>query len=200
MFKASFQLMGVSDLMFGRHVAEGKLDNETDDQREERVWQQKVPVDDKGHCYFNPFAITNGLVSAATWLKRKVAGERGATYTKRFRSGVNPHSKLYLFDRKDKPITIDKVVRCRLFVPSDGKHGGPKRVPRIFPTLHEWVMRGDVLIFDGKISEKIFHDHLEAMGRFIGFGAMRVENGGINGRFLIDALEWSPLEAETVSA
>lgn len=194
MFKATFQLTGVSDLMFGRHVPEGKQDNETDDQREKRVWKRKVPVDQDGQCYFSPFAITNGLVSAAEWLKRKIRGEGQATYTKRFRSGVNPHSKLMLFDKAGEPLTIDKVIPIELFVPSNGQHGGPKRVLRIFPTLNEWVMHGDVLVFDGKITEKQFADHLEAMGRFIGFGAMRVQNGGINGRFMVDKLEWEPLE------
>lgn len=195
MHKATFQLTGVSDLMFGRHVPEGKLDNETDDQREHRVWPKKVPVDGNGQCYFNPFAVTNGLVSAARWLKRKVPGERGATYTKRFQSGVNPNSKLMLFDSNGDPLTIDSVEPITLFVPSNGQHGSGSRVPRIFPTLHQWVMQGDVLVFDGKITEKQLRDHLEAMGRFIGFGAMRAENGGINGRFLIEKLEWAKLAA-----
>lgn len=192
---AKFELEGVSDLMFGRHVTEPKDDDETPDQHEKRTWKQKVPLDPEGQCYFSPFAVTNGLVSAAKWLKRKVPGEGQATYTARFRSGVNPHSKLLLFNKQGEPLGIDDAEPIELFVPSNGQHGGPKRVLKIFPTLHEWVMRGDVLIFDGKVTKKQFLDHLEAMGRFIGFGSMRVENGGINGRFLVAKLEFEALKA-----
>jgi hypothetical protein len=195
MLKAVFELQGVSDLMFGKHVPEGKLDNETHEQREERLWKEKIWCNGDGQCYVSPFAITNGLVSGAEWLKRKVPGEGQATFTKRFRSGLNPGNNVLLFKSDGKPILVDDVQPVPLFVPSDGQHGGKKRVFRIFPTVHEWVAKGEVFIFDGKITEEVFKDHFIAMGRFVGIGPMRVQNGGINGRFSVVSLAFEPLEA-----
>lgn len=187
MFQASFTVRGVTDLMFGRPTQSAKKDGETYDQHEMRVWQEKVPTTKDGQVYLNPFAVTNSLVEAAQWLKRKVPGEGQATFTKRFRSGVSPGGNVLLFNADGSPMTLEDIDPVRLFVPSDGKHGGPKRVERIFPTAHEWVAKGDVNVFDGKISEDQFSDHLKCVGQYIGWGAMRAGNGGINGRFLVEA-------------
>jgi hypothetical protein len=195
MLHATFQVTGISDLMFGRPVLEGKKDNETHAMREERLWQKKVPVAGDGQCYINPFCVTNSLVSAAKWLGRKVDGKAG--FAGRFQKGVTPGGKVLLFKQgvKEIPITIADVEPILLFVPSDGKRGSSKRVERIFPTVHpSWLARGDVYIWDGKITEEQFRDHLEAVGKFIGWGSMRVENGGINGRFKVDHVSFEELE------
>lgn len=187
MYKATFQVTGVTDLMFGKHVPEKKKDSETHEQREERLWKKKVPVTGDGQCYMNPFAVTNGLVTAAKWLKRKVDGRSG--YTGRFQSGVSPSGKILLFKLDGSPLTIDDVEPIPLFVPSSGKKGEGTRVFRIFPTVQEWIGRGSVIVFDGKIPEDQLYDHLVALGQFVGWGSMRVEGGGINGRFRVDDLQ-----------
>jgi hypothetical protein len=138
-----------------------------------------------GQGYINPFAVTNSLVTAAVFLGRKVAGEGKKTYTDRFRKGVAPRDNVLLFNGKGKPATIAQVDPLMLDVPSDGKHGGPKRVARIFPTLHQWSAKGSVMVFDGKITLDQFRDHLIASGKFVGWGSMRVEGGGVNGRFSV---------------
>ena len=183
---ARFTLEGQTDLMFGRAVLDEKKDSETHAQYELRCWQQKCRIDEgTGQLYLNPFAITNALVTAAIWLGRKVPGEGKKTFTDRFRKGVAPHGKVLLFRPDGKPLLIADVEPQLLSVPSDGKHGGPKRVARIFPTVHRWIAQGTCLVFDGKITEDQFRDHLEAVGLYIGLGSMRVEGGGINGRFAV---------------
>jgi len=185
MYKATFEVRGMTDLMFGKATSSPRRDDETYEAHERRVWPEKVPVTADGQCYVNPFAVTNSLVEAAKWLKRKVPGERGAMFGKRFQCGVSPGDKVLLFRADGKPATLDDIEPLMLFVPSDGKHGGPKRVERIFPTLHEWSAKGSLLVFDGKISQEQLHDHLVCVGQYVGWGAMRVANGGINGRFQV---------------
>ncbi len=182
---AKFSVLGVTDLMFGRAVQEAKKDSETHEQFEQRTWRQKLRLTQEGQLYFNPFGVTNSLVTAAIFLGRKIPGEGKKTFTDRFRKGVAPHGRLLLFNHKGKPLTMDDVDPQPLSVPSDGKHGGPKRVTRIFPTVHEWAAEGECLIFDGKITQDQFRDHLEAAGKFVGWGSMRVEGGGVNGRFKV---------------
>jgi len=190
------KLIGISDLMFGKHVSEPKKDDETHDQHEERTWQQKVRVTGDGQCYLQPFALKNCLESAARWLALKIPGERSKTYTKRFTSGILVVEKLLLSNGDGKPLTMDKVDPVSIFVPSDGKRGGPKRVPRIFPTIYApWSTDAEIHIFDNKIVKDVLLRHLDAGGKFIGFGSMRVENGGINGRFSVENLEVNEIEA-----
>ena len=183
--------------MFGKHVAEPKKDDETNEMHEERTWQQKVNVNGDGQLYMQPFACKNSLESAAKWLKRKIKGENRATYIKRFVSGVICTELLLLEDHSGKPLTLDDVDPVRLFVPSNGERGSGKRVFKIFPTVHEWSARGSIIVFDSKITEDVLRDHLVAVGRFIGWGSMRVENGGINGRFKVDNFAAQEIE-ETV--
>ncbi len=192
-YNAHFVVTGVTDLMFGRAVTETKLDSETHAQFEKRTWQQKVwrtDQTDKGQLFVNAFAVTNSLVTAGVWLGRKVPGEGKKTFTDRFRKGVAPYGKVLLYGKDGKPLTMKDINPLELFVPSDGKHGGPKRVTRTFPTLHEWVAKGTCMIFDGKITAEQFRDHLEAVGKFIGWGSMRVEGGGVNGRFLVNEVKY----------
>lgn len=191
MLHAKFSVKGISDLMFGKPSPEAKKDTETHQQFELRTWQRKVPMTSDGQLFVNPFAVTNSLVEAAKWLGRKVDGKSG--FTGRFQRGVTPGGKVLVFCGK-KPACIEDIDPMLLFVPSDGKHGGPKRVERIFPTLHDWNATGDCHIWDGKITEAQFTDHLKAVGQFIGWGSMRVANGGINGRFEIAEITFEEIQ------
>jgi hypothetical protein len=188
MLKVTFQVIGMADLMVSRYLLDKKQDGETYEQFEERIWKKKLWVNPEGQCYLNSFCVTNSLLSAAKWLGRKVEGR--TTFASRFVKGISPGSSVLLFKPDGSPMTVEDVDPIPLPVPSDGKHGGTKRVPRIFPTFHQWVAHGDFDVFDGKITPDQIHDHLRCVGQFIGWGAMRVENGGINGRFRIDKLDF----------
>jgi hypothetical protein len=195
MYEAQFEVRGIGDLMFGRAVRSQKKDSETHEQFEWRTWKEKVPTTDEGHCYMNPFAVTNSLVEAASWLKQKVPGEGQATFTKRFRCGVGPGERVMLFKHDGTPLTIEDIDPVVLFVPSDGKHGGSSRVHRIFPTAHEWAAKGSVYVFDGKIDDNRFEEHMVCAGQYIGWGSMRAGNGGINGRYKVERINAVELEA-----
>jgi hypothetical protein len=189
MLKATVDLFGMADLLFGTHVSEKKRDDETHDQFEERTWEQKVRTTKDGQLFLQPFALKNALESAARWLSMSIPGEGKKTFTKRFTSGILIVEKMLLTDSKGKALVIGNVDPVRIFAPSDGKRGSGRRVFRIFPTVREWQTTAEIMIFDNKITEPVLEKHLVAAGRFTGFGSMRVENGGINGRFAVEGLK-----------
>lgn len=191
---ASFKSALQSPLFFGKPVLEKKESKETHDQFEERTWKQKIHADDDGSIFIPPFALKNGLESVGKWLSMPIPGEGKKTFTKRFVSGTLVVDRMMLKDHDDKQLTIDDVVGQPLFVPSDGKRGGPKRVMRTFPVVEKWMTEATIHIMDDKIDEAVLAEHLKAFGMFIGFGSMRVENGGINGRFTVESLKLAEMK------
>lgn len=178
------EIQGISDLMYGKPIASKKQSNETHEQFEERTWQEKVHMRN-GHCFIPAFAVKNGLESAARWLSMSIPGEGKKTFTRRFASGSFVIDNVSLQQSNGQPVLLEQVTPISLFVPSTGKRGDSKRVFRTFPTVREWQGVMKVYLLDGKISPEVLAAHCEAFGKFIGLGSMRVENGGINGRFQV---------------
>jgi hypothetical protein len=174
-----------SELFFGTPVLTKKRPEQTHDDYEEQVWPEKLHRNDAGQLYWPPFALKNALEEAGKFLSMKIPGEGKKTYTDRFRKGVLVVDPILLHLPDNTPAEIDDINPRHLFVPSDGKRGGPKRVVRIFPALPKWRGTATVHILDEKISDEVLEKHLECVGSFIGFGAMRVGNGGIAGRFKV---------------
>ena len=187
MYTATARFRGLSALMYGKHVDVPKKDDETHDAYEERTWREKVHQEKDGNIFLQPFALKNCLEAAAKWLSMKIPGEGRKTFTARITSGILVTEDLPISGSDWKRINIDAVEPITLFVPSDGRRGSPKRVPRIFPMVARgWVADAEITVFDNKISPEVLEKHLKASGKFIGFGAMRVGNGGINGRFAVE--------------
>lgn len=179
----SFTIVSAAPMFFGQPVFEKKKSDETHEQFEERTWQAKVRRTESGQVYIQPFALKNALEAAGSRLNMKLTGK--ATYTKLFRQGVMINDDILLTDRDGKPVTIDSIKPIPMFVPSDGKRGSGKRVMRIFPQLAAWSANVEIVCFDQRLTEEVVRAHLEEAGKFIGFGSMRVENGGVAGRFAV---------------
>lgn len=177
-----FDGTGVSEYFFGKRHDESKRDDETHEQFDKRAWRQKVNLTADGQCFIPPFALKNGLESAARRLQVKVPGQAKSTFTKLFTQGVYCVEPLLMY-HDGKPLTIDDVKPRPIFVPSSGKRGQGSRVDRTFPTLSAWMFHASMTVFDEKITDDILIRHLEELSRYIGFGAMRVEGGGVNGRW-----------------
>lgn len=178
-----FELQSVAPMFFGAPVFEKKKSDETHEQLEERIWREKVRQNADGHVYIQPFALKNALEAAGSRLNMKLTGK--ATYTKLFRQGIVINDDIVLHDRSGNPVTIESVRPIPMFVPSDGKRGSGKRVMRIFPQILEWFASVEIMCFDQRLTEDVVRAHLEEAGKFIGFGSMRVENGGVAGRFAV---------------
>ena len=178
-----FDLASVAPMFFGAPVFEKKKSDETHEQLEERTWKEKVRQNVDGHVYIQPFALKNALEAAGSRLGMKLTGK--ATYTKLFRQGVVINDDIILHDRAGKPVTIDSIRPIMMFVPSDGKRGSGRRVMKIFPQIQEWFASVEIMCFDQRLTDEVVRAHIEEAGKFIGFGSMRVENGGVAGRFAV---------------
>lgn len=188
-FRVTLKSMPGSQFMAGCPVSSTKGPNETHEQFEERTWKEKIRTNKQGFVVLNQFSVKNALEGAAKRLKRKIPGERNSTFTKLFMQGVMVGSMPVLKTADGKACKPDDFVGQRLFVPSDGTRGGGKRVTRIFPTIDEWMCEMDVIVIDPKITEEVLKEHISEAGVFIGLGSMRVENGGVNGRFIVHAIK-----------
>lgn len=178
-----------SEFMSGAAIKSTKGPNETHEQFEQRSWPEKIRTNKDGTVVLNQFSLKNALESAAKRLKRKIPGERNSTFTKLFMQGVMIGSMPVLNGPDGKPCKPDAFEPRPLFVPSDGTRGGGKRVFRIFPTISAWSCEIDVIVIDPKITEEVLKEHLTEAGVFIGLGSMRAENGGVNGRFVVQKIE-----------
>ena len=177
----TYDIFSKGVLFFGTAVFDKKQNDETHEQFEERTWKKKVRQLESGQVYIQPFALKNALESAGSRLNKKLTGK--STYTKLFRQGIVVNDEIPLFKSDGKPVTIADIEPVPMFVPSDGKRGSGKRVMRIFPQLKAWHATVELTCLDARLTKEVVLEHLEEAGKFIGFGSMRAENGGVAGRF-----------------
>lgn len=180
-------LGSVSYVVFGRYYTREipKLDKEQPDAYEERTWRNKLHTTKDGFVMIPPLMLKNCTCIGAKRCNMKIPGQRNATYTKNFLSGILCLDPIVL------PIHKDDVQRLDLLVPSNGVRGGGTRVWKIFPVIPEWGGEATFHILDEIITEDVFRYVIEQSGAFVGIGAMRVGNGGIAGRFKLNKLEWA---------
>lgn len=181
------ELESVSPILFGRKYDREvpKNDKELHDDYEQRTWRYRCHVNKAENVIIPPLMIKNCVASGAKRCNMKIPGQRNATYTKNFLSGILVLEPIVL------PIRRDSVQGLTLSVPVGGDRGGGKRVDRTFPIVEEWKGEVEFTILDEIITEDVFRYVLEQSGAFVGFGAMRVQNGGITGRFRVNKLEWA---------
>jgi hypothetical protein len=169
------------------------LSKELHDAYEKRTWRNRMHVTSDGRIEIPGATFANCIKEAAKRLSIKIPGKGQATYTKSFEAGVMVTDPLVL-DLKADDVKVDK-----LFVPSDGKRGGGKRVWKYFPRIDEWSGKVTFFLFDDVITEDIFRQVLAASGMLVGIGRFRPQNCGFYGRFSVKALRWQE-EQETLSA
>ncbi len=120
---------GVSPYSQSKSYEVDKLQGEGPDDYERRTWRNRLHVNDKGQVFIPPMGYKNALAETAKFLSISIPGKGKSTYTKHFEAGVLAVEPAYLgVEGKD--------VQCeRLFVPSDGRPGGGKRVYKYFPVI-----------------------------------------------------------------
>ena len=170
-------IKGISAYSQSKHHETAKLDRELHDAYEARTWRDKTHSNETGNIIIPSTSFKNGLATTAKFLGIQIPGKGKQNYTKHFESG------LLVLDPMVLPVLKSDVQGERLFVPSDGKRGGGKRVWKYFPIIPEWG--GDIIVYvlDDIITKEVFDVHLEAMGKFVGLGRFRPQNNGYYGRF-----------------
>lgn len=182
-------LEGISPYSQSRYVDKDehpKLGKETPDSYEKRTWQARVHVDKDGIPFMPAMSLKKALDSASKYLG-KIPGERNATFTKRFKSGLLITENIPLFvDGGKRRATLDDFEGEWLFLDAGGKAGqGSTRVKRRMPRLVEWVVTATVYLIDEVIDADVLERALTDAGRFVGLGRFRPENGGFYGRFRV---------------
>jgi hypothetical protein len=180
--------------MFGRPIHDQKRDDETHEQFDERSWKKRCNVDAEGRLVIGADAVHRSLLSAGRWLSMKLVGKK--TYTKRFEAGLVALKPTFPISNGKSTLTPDDCEKTPLYVPSDGKKGGSKRVWRIFPVIKPgWQCSPAFIITDESLLVSgIFEKHIQCAGLHDGMGAMRIGTGGRNGMYTVANIEFEPYE------
>lgn len=181
---ATAHLEGTAPYSQSRHIDTPKTPKETSANYEERTWRDRCHVNEDGKIIIPPMAFKNCISEAAKYLNEKIPGKNQATYSKHFEAGILAMTPIVL------PITKEKVPGEWLFVPSDGKKGGSKRVMKCFPVIHKWAAEVPFTILDSVITNDVFERFLKEAGNFIGIGRFRPIRGGYYGRFVVKKVVW----------
>jgi hypothetical protein len=188
----SFTLVGIAPLGFSRPIQSVKETGEADAAFEQRIWREKMHVDGKGQVIIPPQNLKNCLVEIAQYLSESVRGKGKATWTKHFEAGVMVTEPMPLRNDKNEPIMADDVEPVRVFVPSDGRRGGGKRVHKMFPVIKEgWRCSGQAHLLDPRLqteTERV-EQYLVHAGQFIGLGWFRPRRNGYYGRFRVEGFK-----------
>lgn len=178
-------LKGVSPYSQSKPIVSGKETGEAHDDFEKRTWKERIHSDQSGEVFVPAPAIKLCLYDCAKYLSESVPGKGKATYTKHFEAGVMVVANGML------GINKADVQHEWLFVPSDGKKGGAKRVWKCFPIIPEWECDVEIILLDPILiakPEKV-REYLEHSGKFIGLGRYRPRNGGTYGRFVVESFK-----------
>ena len=159
-------------------------DKELAKDHEERCWRERCHVDKDGRLFVPPTAFKNGLASTAKAYSQTIPGKGKQTWTKHFEMGIQVVEPLPL------AVKLADVRGEWVFVPSDGKRGGTKRVWKCFPVIETWGGVVEFLVLDDTITKGIFEEYVADFGRFIGIGRFRPQNNGFYGRFKVLSVEW----------
>ncbi len=187
MLACTFDLSSIAPVSFSRAVQSELREGESHNDHEERTWRERMHTDNHGEVFIPPMALKNCMSEVAKFLSEKIPGKGNQAWTKHFETGVMCMEPLML------GISVDDVDSERLFVPADGRRGGPKRVWKRFPIIREWSASGRLYITDDSLIENIkaakngktskVEEYLEKAGRIVGLGRFRPRNNGFYGRF-----------------
>lgn len=170
------------------------LDKERPDDYERRTWYHRAHWDDQGRMFIPPSAFKNGIAECAKYLSMQIPGKGKATFTKHFEAGVLVVEPVVLpvkkVDGNGKGPAFQGLTQFGIYVPSDGRRGGTKRVKKFFPMVPAWNGEVTFHILDETITEEVFRHHVEQMGQFIGVGVYRPRNNGYWGRFKVVSIRW----------
>lgn len=184
MHLATVQLKSVSPYSQSRKIQSERMDRETADDFEKRTWRERIHADADGMVFIPPMAFKNCISECAKFRSEQIPGKGKSTYTKHFEAGILVMDPLYI------GVRAEDMQGEWLYVPSDGRRGGAKRVNRCFPFVPKWEGSVTFHILDDAITKDVFERHIVEAGRFIGLGRFRPRNNGYYGRFEVVSLTW----------
>ncbi len=173
----SFRIKGISPYSQSKLIVSARNERELHKDHEERCWRERMH-DKEGEVFIPPMAIKHCMYGYAKYSGIQIPGKGKSTYTKHFDSGILAPTEIML------GIKVADVEGEWLYVPSDGRRGGPKRVWKCFPKIEAgWEAEVNIFLLDDIITEDVFAHNLDRAGSFMGLGRFRPQNGGFYGRF-----------------
>lgn len=175
-------LKSTAPISFSAPILTKKKTGEKHDVFEKRIWEERLHRNIDGQILIPAQALKLCLESAARYLSESVPGKGKKTYTKYIEAGL----------MVEKNLLIGEKFECeRLFVPSDGKKGGGKRVWKNFPLIKEWHAVAEIILIEPVLIDEpgVIERYLIAAGKFVGLGRWRPEKGGLYGRFMLENFE-----------
>jgi hypothetical protein len=179
------QLESISPYSQSKHYTVEKLPRENPVDYEKRTWRERCNTNSDGHLIIPPMAFANCIKQAAKYAAIPIPGQGRALYTKNFEAGVMVAEPLVL------PETKENVGFEWLFLPSDGRRGGGKRVDKCFPLIPFWSGAVNFYLLDDIITQEVFAQVLDVAGALVGIGRFRPQNTGYYGRFKVNHIEWA---------
>lgn len=179
------KLRSVSPYSQSRYYIRDLEQGESNEDNYRRTWREHLHADADGNVFIPPNSLKNCLSESAKFMSISVPGKGKATYTKNFEAGVLVTQPAMLGIKKDA------VNMEALFLPSDGRRGGPKRIMKYYPVIPEWETEAEFIILDETVLQSsakdktrtVFQEVIEGAGKFIGLGRFRPRNNGYYGRF-----------------
>ena len=171
-----------------------KLSKETPDAYEKRCWRHRMHLSADGRVEIPQTAFENSIKEAAKRLQIPIPGKRMQYFTKSFEAGFAVLGGLVI-DAKGAEVKGE-----RLFVPSDGRPGGGKRVWKWFPKVEAWHGTITCMVYDDVITQDVFRKVVESAGMLVGIGRFRPQNRGFYGRFRLDSMTWDDDAAGVMAA
>lgn len=186
---ATFTIEGISNYQQRKPYSKNEvpaIGKENHEDYERRTWRSGLHVNEKGKVFMPGVSMHKALVAAAAFAGEKIKGKGSKTYTQRFKAGI------MVMNDSAFPIAAAEIAPQILFVPSDGKPGGGKRVTKYFGTVPPgWRASFEVSVFDELITDEVLARTLIDAGKFVGLGVWRPERGGYNGRFEVVEFAWN---------
>ena len=183
---ANVHIIGLSPLSQSRDHGLPRLEGESHEDADIRLWREKLTVSPStGTVIIPQHGMHQALIAAAKYSGKQIPGQGKKTWTAKLTTGIA------IFDEIDTRLSPADAQCVTISANADGVRGSGKRVQRRFPIFHEWDARFQIHILDPIITEAVMRDMLELAGMFIGVGRFRPEKGGSNGRFRIGSMAWT---------
>jgi len=180
--KYDVEIEGIGTIGFGRRYRTPASGSKAISERNDKCWKERMWIDDNSdEIIFNPLGLKNCLATAAKKKGMKVPGLGQSKFGNVFKSG------LHVFEPVRFGVKSSKARKEILDLPVPNNAGS--RQPTLFPVLDKWTAKASIEVVDENITEDILKTHLVHAGNVVGLGALRVENGGIWGRFKVKSLK-----------
>ena len=175
-------LEGKGPIGFGRKWRTEAKGHEAISKRNNECWKERMWIDpENDEIIFNPLGLKNCLTTAAKKLGMKVTGKGQRTFGGVFKSGV------LCFEPIRFGVKSSEARKEILYLPVPNNAGS--RQDAIFALLENWTATAEIEVEDPDISQDILETHLEKAGQVVGLGSLRVENGGLWGRFKLKSIK-----------